>query len=143
MNVHDPPPTHITELPPHQIWARLREAPIGRLAVCVDGRPEIFPLNHVVDHASLVFRTASGTKTDALPNAAVAYEADGEDLADGAVWSVVIHGIAREITGLHDSLEAGDLPLLPWHGGSKPRIFRIEPETLTGRSFHPVHYRDD
>src|SRR6476619_2758028 len=39
-------------------WSLVRSAPVGRLAVVVDGRPEIFPLNHVVDHGTLVFRTA-------------------------------------------------------------------------------------
>ena len=45
-----------------QSWALVCSVPIGRLAVVVDGRPEIFPLNHVVDRGTTVFRTAEGTQ---------------------------------------------------------------------------------
>lgn len=127
----------------HRMWALLRDAPIGRLALVVDGRAEIFPMNHLVDHASIVIRTASGTKTQQLDGAHVAYEADGHQLGDGSVWSVVIHGVAHEITTLHESLEVAGLPLVPWHAGSKPRIFRITPESMSGRQFHPVQHRQD
>src|SRR4051794_39359108 len=43
-------------------WALLRAADIGRLAVVVGDRPEIFPVNFVVDHGTVVIRTAPGTK---------------------------------------------------------------------------------
>ena len=60
-------------------WSLVRSAPVGRLAVVVDGRPEIFPLNHVVDHGTLVFRTAEGTKLSGTVGHEVAYECDGLD----------------------------------------------------------------
>ncbi|MEJ7772349.1 MAG: pyridoxamine 5'-phosphate oxidase family protein [Geodermatophilaceae bacterium] len=43
-------------------WALLRDGVIGRLAVLVDDEPDIFPINYLVDHGSIVFRTANGTK---------------------------------------------------------------------------------
>jgi hypothetical protein len=36
--------------------------PLGRLVTSVDGQPEIFPVNFVVQHRSVLFRTAEGTK---------------------------------------------------------------------------------
>jgi uncharacterized protein len=43
-------------------WALLRSQEAGRLAVLIADRPEIFPINYVVDHGTVVFRTAEGTK---------------------------------------------------------------------------------
>ena len=42
-------------------WAHLRSGVVGRVAVVHDGRPDIFPVNFVVDHGSVVFRTGSGS----------------------------------------------------------------------------------
>ena len=43
-------------------WELLASAVIGRLALVVDGHPEIFPVNFVVERRSVVFRTGAGTK---------------------------------------------------------------------------------
>jgi hypothetical protein len=116
-------------------WTLLRTVEVGRLAVLVDGAPDIFPVNFVVDHGSLVFRTSPGTKLDAaLQDAPVAFEVDGID-ADSRAWSVVLRGVAAERRGLDEALEAGSLPLFPWHGDAKPRFLRITPRTVSGRRF--------
>jgi nitroimidazol reductase NimA-like FMN-containing flavoprotein (pyridoxamine 5'-phosphate oxidase superfamily) len=100
-------------------------------------QPDIFPVNHIVDHGSLVFRTAEGTKlAAAVLGTAVAYEADGYDPMRGQAWSVVVKGHAVEIERLHDLLAATDLPLFPWHASPKSRFVRIEPTSITGRRFH-------
>lgn len=116
-------------------WSLVRAMPVGRLAVVVDGKPEIFPLNHVVDQGTLVFRTSEGTKLAGAVGHDVAYEVDGIDQNGTVAWSVVIKGRAREVSRLHESLEALDLPLHPWHRGPKPRVVRIEPEEVHGRRF--------
>ena len=116
-------------------WSLLRSMPVGRLAVVVDGKPEIFPLNHVVDQGTLVFRTSEGTKLSGAVGHDVAYEVDGIDETGTVAWSVVIKGRASEVARLHESLEALDLPLHPWHRGPKPRVVRIEPEEVHGRRF--------
>ncbi|MCE0486999.1 pyridoxamine 5'-phosphate oxidase family protein [Ornithinimicrobium sediminis] len=117
-------------------WARLRESPVGRLAVVVDGLPEIFPVNHVVDHGSILFRTTDGSKLRASAGGRhVAYEVDGQDLATGEAWSVVAKGMAHEVKDITRVLEALSLPIQPWQSGSKPHIVRIDPDEVTGRSF--------
>ncbi|MEO6571600.1 MAG: pyridoxamine 5'-phosphate oxidase family protein, partial [Ilumatobacteraceae bacterium] len=67
-----------TSLSTSDCWALLRDQPYGRLAVVgVDG-PDIFPVNALVDHGSLVFRTDAGAKLTALDaEPRVAYEVDG------------------------------------------------------------------
>jgi nitroimidazol reductase NimA-like FMN-containing flavoprotein (pyridoxamine 5'-phosphate oxidase superfamily) len=125
-----------------QSWALVRSMPIGRLAVVVDGKPEIFPVNHVVDHGTVVFRTAEGTKLMGTLGKEVAYEVDGVESGGAVAWSVVIKGEAHEVARLHEAIESFDLPLFPWHRGPKPRIIRIEPSEVHGRRFTVTLTRD-
>jgi hypothetical protein len=129
----------MVELELNACWALLRSAEVGRLAVSVGDRPEIFPVNYVVDHGTVVFRTAEGTKlAGSVLGAAVAFEIDGYDPDAGEAWSVVISGYGREITQLHDLIDTTDLPLFPWHAAPKHRFVRIEPDGVTGRRFRVV-----
>lgn len=123
------------ELSAADSWALLRHAVVGRLAVVVDERPEIFPVNHVVDRGSLVFRTAPGTKLAGAVGRWVAFEVDGYDLETATAWSVIVKGTAREVNRLYEVLDVFELPLFPWHSSPKPHFIRIEPESLTGRRF--------
>ena len=120
-------------------WALLRQAEVGRLAVAIQNKPDIFPINHIVDHGSIVFRTAEGPKlASAVLGLAVAYEVDGYEPDTGEAWSVVVKGRAGEIEQMHEVLEALDLPLFPWHAAHKPRFVRIQAREVTGRRFHVV-----
>ena len=124
----------ILELDEHQCWELLRSQEVGRLAVAIANRPDIFPINYVVDHASVVFRTAEGTKlAAAVLGESVAFETDGE--ADGEAWSVVVKGQAVEIERMYELFDAVELPLYPWHAAPKHRYVRIVPELVTGRRF--------
>ena len=111
-------------------------------AVAVANIPDIFPINYIVDHGSIVFRSAPGTKlAAAVLGRGVAFEIDGYDTIDTTAWSVVVKGLARRIENVMDYIEADDLPLFPWHTAPKPDIVRIEPEIVTGRRFHAVTRR--
>lgn len=125
----------LRDLPRHECWALLRDAVVGRLATAVDGHPEIFPVNYVVDHGTIVIRTAAGTKMHSAVGHPVAFEVDGYDLEGGTAWSVVLKGRAVEVVKLHDVLEAMSLPLFPWHESVKPHFLRVEPDEVTGRRF--------
>jgi nitroimidazol reductase NimA-like FMN-containing flavoprotein (pyridoxamine 5'-phosphate oxidase superfamily) len=120
-------------------WDLLAAAPVGRLAVSIAGHPDIFPVNHVVDRRSVVFRTAEGTKLAAsVLGLSVAFEVDGWSPGDGDVWSVVLKGHAAEVEGLEDLMATDDLPLYPWSASVKHRVVRITPTEITGRRFHAV-----
>jgi hypothetical protein len=115
-------------------WQRLRSQEVGRLAVVVDGRPEIFPINYVVDHGSVVFRTAQGSKLAAIvAGSLVAFEIDGED--PGGAFSVVVKGGAAEIGDRYELFDALDLPLYSWHAAPKHHFIRILAEFVSGRRF--------
>ncbi len=121
----------------HTCLEYLRSTPFGRLAVVFGGKPQIFPVNHVVDHGGIAFRTAAGTKLAGAAEQDVAYEIDGHDLQEGKAWSVVVHGVARESKAIDEVVDALALPLFPWAPGvPKPHVMRIEPEEISGRRFH-------
>jgi uncharacterized protein len=126
-------------LPTHTCWMLLRTAEVGRLAVFAGDGPDIFPINFVVDHGTIVFRTSEGSKFSAVVSTpVVAFEADGYDAVAGEAWSVVIKGRGEEIKHLHERIESLDLPLFPWQAAPKRRFVRILPETISGRRFHVV-----
>lgn len=130
-----PVPSGTTGLDGSHCWSLLRSAEVGRLAVLVEDHPDIFPVNHVVDHGSIVFRTAAGTKLAAAHGRLVAFEVDGRDDVAGTAWSVVVKGRAKKLEEPYGVLDALTLPLSPWHGGHKPWFIRIEPDSITGRRF--------
>jgi nitroimidazol reductase NimA-like FMN-containing flavoprotein (pyridoxamine 5'-phosphate oxidase superfamily) len=118
-----------------ECWELLRESVVGRLAVIVGGRVNIFPVNPVVDHGSIVFRTSAGTKLAGTKGEDVAFEVDGYDPDTATAWSVVAKGPATEVWDVEATIRALRLPLVPWQPGRKPRIVRIEPDVVTGRRF--------
>lgn len=134
---NDPRPG-VSVLAEHACWTLLRSAEVGRLAVSVDDHPDIFPINYIVDHGTIVFRTAEGTKLAALTtHDRVAFEADGYDPQAGEAWSVVAKGRAEEVKA-HETLETMTLPLFPWHSAPKHRFVRIVPDEVSGRRFQIV-----
>ena len=109
---------------------------VGRLAVCLRDRPEIFPINYVVDRGAVVFRTAAGTKlAGSVLGSRVAFEADGVDPVSGDAWSVIVKGEATELERIDDLFDALALPLYPWHAAPKHHFVRIHPSQVTGRRF--------
>lgn len=129
-------PVQIRTLDHQECWGLLRTAEVGRLAVLLDDGPDLIPVNYVVDHGSVVFRTAATSRAgDASVNHPVAFEVDGYDAATREAWSVVLRGEAEEVRDFYEWLEALDLPLYPWHNEPKPRFVRLAPGALTGRRF--------
>ena len=129
-------PPSTDELPQGECWQLLRQEVMGRLAVATDDGPDIFPINYVVDHGSIVFRTAAGRKLSSSAGHPVAFEVDGYQADDATAWSVVVRGRAHEIRDTDEVIDALALPLHPWHEGPKPRFIRVEASTITGRRLH-------
>lgn len=116
-------------------WNLLSSRTLGRLVTCVDGYPEIFPVNFVVQRRTILFRTADfATKLfTVVLNAHVVFEADDYNVSEG--WSVVVKGIAAALNTSEEIAEAERAQLLPWTAGSKPRYVRIDPSGISGRRF--------
>ncbi|HVM39793.1 MAG TPA: pyridoxamine 5'-phosphate oxidase family protein [Acidimicrobiia bacterium] len=107
---------------------------IGRVGVVVAGRPVVLPVNYVVDGDRVIFRTDDGTKFDAAVRGEfVAFEIDDVDSMYHQGWSVLVTGVAEEITDPTELDRVRMLPLRPWAHGAKAHFVRIVPVTISGR----------
>jgi uncharacterized protein len=117
-----------------ECWDLLSSMSLGRLVTSVDGQPEIFPVNFVVQQRTILFRTAEGTKlVSTAINNNVLFEVDNHNVAEG--WSVIVKGIARSQRTDEEIAEAEKAQLLPWIATVKPHYVRIRPMSITGRRF--------
>jgi nitroimidazol reductase NimA-like FMN-containing flavoprotein (pyridoxamine 5'-phosphate oxidase superfamily) len=109
---------------------------VGRIGFVLAGRPEVLPVNYVLDGEAVVFRTAPGSKLEGAVRAPVVFEADAIDKVSRSGWSVVVHGMAQEVTAL-DRPELVQrvraLPVDPWAPGERPHLVRVEPTSISGR----------
>ena len=125
----------IVELPRDECLRLLGSHRFGRLAVAMDS-PVIRPVNYVFDEASqsVAFRTADGSKFHALLHGAnAAFEIDDVDDSSRTGWSVIIVGIAEEVTSPGDLRRLDGLGLEPWTPGPKTHWMRIRAWTVSGR----------
>jgi hypothetical protein len=109
--------------------------PVGRVAVIVDGAPEVFPVNHAYLDGSVVFRTDDGTKLRALlANPRTCFEVDGLDVDRRTGWSVVVKGTAHEVTAPTELARLERLSLPFWGVGPKSHLVAIDASEITGRA---------
>jgi nitroimidazol reductase NimA-like FMN-containing flavoprotein (pyridoxamine 5'-phosphate oxidase superfamily) len=130
--------TYLIEIHPDDCAELLATSTCGRLGVIVDGRPEIFPVNHVYDRLKdcVVFPTNARTKLHAALNWPwVAFEVDGlHDEGGGCGWSVLVVGRAEEITDPEEVARMARERHVPWRSGDTERWVRIVPSKVTGRT---------
>ena len=110
---------------------------VGRLGVRLrDGGVDVFPVNFVIDHGTVLFCTAAGTKLSSIEDEpVVAFEADHFDWYERIAWSVVVKGRATPVTDQDELLELRDGELDAWQHDRKPFFVRIIPSMTTGRRF--------
>lgn len=71
------PQSPVSVLGEDESWQLLSSVTLGRLVATIGTRLEIFPVNFVVQHRTVLFRTAEGTKLiSTLFNDRVMFEAD-------------------------------------------------------------------
>lgn len=128
--------TRIQALGPDECRRLLATQQVGRLGFISDGHPDVLPVNYVLDGDTVVFATSPGTKLWAATRSPVAFEVDALDPATRSGWSVVIHGLAQEITAL-DSIVVVEriraLPLSPWPDFACPNMVRLPATSISGR----------
>ena len=125
-------------LPRTECLARLGSTSVGRLGVTIRALPAILPVNHLLHGDAVVIRSVAGSKLDAATaGAVVAFDAD-DHAADGSWgWSVLVQGVAEEVTDPDEVAALQELPLAPWAFAPEPahRFLRIATELVSGRRF--------
>jgi nitroimidazol reductase NimA-like FMN-containing flavoprotein (pyridoxamine 5'-phosphate oxidase superfamily) len=128
--------TYLIDIDPEGCADLLASCNLGRLGVIVDGRPEIFPVNHVYDRPSgcVVFPTNTRTKLRAaLDWPWVAFEVDAVQPDDSGGWSVLVVGRAEAIDDPALIARAARERRVLWAAGGDVQWVRIVPSKVTGR----------
>ncbi len=115
----------------------LRSAHVGRVGASVDALPVIFPVNYGMLGESVVFRTVPGTRFDAATaGAVVAFQVDEFGVHDSVSWSVLLQGVAGEVTEPDEVARVSVVPLPAWDTGHRAgRFLRLDRYQLSGRRF--------
>jgi nitroimidazol reductase NimA-like FMN-containing flavoprotein (pyridoxamine 5'-phosphate oxidase superfamily) len=108
----------------------------GRVVFTRNALPAIRPVNHVLDDGEVIIRTRLSAKlTIAVdPGTVVAYEVDQIDPAQRIGWSVVVTGVARQITE-PDRLSRYEQLLQPWVDLAMDVAIGIQTDLVTGFRF--------
>ena len=109
-------------------------ATLGRIGVTSGALPTILPVNYRLVGDTIVIRTAAGTKLDAATrNTVVAFEVDDMDPFEHTGWSVVVTGVAREVTDIGERALL-DHPNVPrWAPEGEDRLVAISIDIVSGR----------
>ena len=133
------PEAQLEDIPAAECWELLGRHDMGRIAIVVDGKPQIFPVNYGLKGKVIVFRTAAGTKLAYAPESPVAFEVDEYDPSAGRGWSVLVQGFGRDVTEAADdfSWTARGARVHPAAPGYKLHMMAIVPTQISGRRFGP------
>jgi nitroimidazol reductase NimA-like FMN-containing flavoprotein (pyridoxamine 5'-phosphate oxidase superfamily) len=114
--------------------ALLAGAIVGRIAITANALPVVLPVNYVLINDRIVVRTGRGTKLDAATrNTVVAFEVDELDFGDGSGWSVLVTGVAHELTAPEEIAMASASPPARWAPGRDGRYIAISVDLISGR----------
>ncbi|WP_327068588.1 pyridoxamine 5'-phosphate oxidase family protein [Kitasatospora sp. NBC_01302] len=127
------------KLDPEESRDRLGSHGIGRLGLSTPDGPAIVPVNYTVLGGTIIYRTAPGTVTAAVPGGEVAFEVDQIDETRSRGWSVVVVGTVEHVTepaAVQRLMEQSAAE--PWAGGRRDLWVRINPTRVTGRIIRPA-----
>lgn len=112
----------------------LERAVVGRVAVLVNGVPQVVPVNYLVVDGDVVFRSGAGTKlAAAMSEQPVSFEVDRVDEERLTGWSVLLSGRAEAVTDPATLERVGASALVTWAPGPKDDVIRVRAETISGR----------
>ncbi len=118
-----------------ECWRLLASSPVGRIGFTTGGQVQVLPVTYGLQDRSIVFRTGPGQKLGAaVMHQPVAFEIDAWSATDRNGWSVLVMGVAEEVTdpARTELLEQSDI--IPWApAGHSDQWVRIMPEEVTGR----------
>ena len=116
----------------------LATATLGRVGVSSGALPSVLPVNFRFDGHQILIRTGVGTKLDAaVDHTVVAFEVDEIDPVAHTGWSVMVTGVARELTDPGEIAAAQVPPLARWAPGGEDRVIAISTELVSGRRIVP------
>jgi nitroimidazol reductase NimA-like FMN-containing flavoprotein (pyridoxamine 5'-phosphate oxidase superfamily) len=128
--------TGVAALDPALLRERLRRARVGRIGYVDADGPAVVPINIVVDaEQRVVFRTAAGGPLANLHGERVAVEIDGFDHQSRSGWSILVRGVARDVTNADDvsAVAVRSAPIDCWAPGVRDKVIVVLAFSITGR----------
>lgn len=119
-----------------ECYRLLATAQVGRLGVNAENYPLILPANYGLDHGVIVIRTDPGTPIAAASHQNVTFEVDEIDPRTGTGWSVLVRGLAEEVSPEHGTElveRTKAAAVQPWAPGERARWLRLIPHDVSGR----------
>jgi len=113
---------------------------IGRLGVIAEHYPLIIPMNYALDRGVVVVRSQPGVKLSNADHANVTFQVDDIDEATHSGWTVLVRGLAEEVTAEHSDQiieSTHQTGLTPWAPHSGSHWVRIIPQAISGRRITP------
>lgn len=139
----------VTQLSTADTLKFLSEQPLGRLAISINGSPDIFPVNYVIharsdDDVVAYIRASAGNKLFATAvGSPLALEADLVET--GTATSAILYGTARQVQYPDELQLVESTGLTAWIADHKPDVIAIDVERISGRTFklgpapeHPI-----
>ena len=110
----------------------LARANLGRIGLTSGALPTVLPVNFRLVGDRIVLKTTKGSKLEAATRrAVVAFEVDDFDAMDHCGWSVVVTGVAEELT---DPDQLASLPpVARWAESGEEHVVSISTELVAGR----------
>ncbi len=127
----------LTTLTREECLELLRGAVVGRIGYVADGMATIIPVNFALFDGDIVFCTAKGSTLSWLNlRGRVAFEADESRPADHEGWSVLVRGVAREVTHPDELAIFRRGHMRSWLRSPHEHWVRISIEAMSGRTLH-------
>jgi nitroimidazol reductase NimA-like FMN-containing flavoprotein (pyridoxamine 5'-phosphate oxidase superfamily) len=116
----------------------LRHARLGRIGVTISALPVVLPVNFRLVGDRVLFRTTAGTKLAAATlNSVVAFEVDDMEPFGHTGWSVVVTGLAREVTDPGELAEVATANIPHWAPVAGDHVVEISTDMISGRRIGP------
>lgn len=129
--------SHLSTLTRAECLELLVQAVVGRIGYVTDGIAIILPVNFTVLDGDIIFCTANGSLLKWLRlRGHLSFQVDESRWADREGWSVLIHGVAREVTDPHELEVLRRGPMRSWLRSSAEHWVRIRIETISGRALN-------
>jgi nitroimidazol reductase NimA-like FMN-containing flavoprotein (pyridoxamine 5'-phosphate oxidase superfamily) len=127
-------PAELFQLPEATCIALLGVQTVGRLII-PGTDPYVVPVNYTMTDGSIVFRTHRRPIVATLDGRKVVFEVDMFDTRSRSGWSVVVRGVARDVSSDFDAVgnEMSGAVARPWAPGTRELVISIAIDDATGR----------
>lgn len=126
-------------IPPDRCWSLIDRVGVGRIAALDGDQPVVAVVPFAIEHGDIVVGAKAGLGLSGLFGREVALEVDELDTGAEAGWSVVVRGVAYDITDTVDrrSERLQEVDVSCWCMNGIDGRIAIRPRDVKGRWLRP------